>query len=75
MFAKKNETVEPTCELIKILKNKGFFVKVIILDNAGENVLLEKRCKSKDWQFDITFEFTSRATPQYNHFWWSWDLL
>jgi hypothetical protein len=24
-FAKKNEMVEPTCELIKMLKNKGFF--------------------------------------------------
>jgi hypothetical protein len=47
-FAKKNDMVEPTCELIKILKNKCIVVEVIRLYNAGENILLEKRCKSKD---------------------------
>jgi hypothetical protein len=48
-FAKENEMDEPTCELINMLKNKGSVVKVLRLDNAGENVLLEKRCKNKDW--------------------------
>jgi hypothetical protein len=47
-FAKKNKMAEPTCEMIKMLKNKGIVVKVIRLDNAGEKALLEKRCKSKD---------------------------
>jgi hypothetical protein len=28
---------------------------------------LGKRCKSKDWKFDINFEFTARATPPHNH--------
>jgi hypothetical protein len=62
-FAKKNDMVEPTCELIKMLGSKGIVVKVIRLDNAGENSLLEKRYKSKDWKFDITLEYTTRATP------------
>jgi hypothetical protein len=55
--------VEPTCELIEMLLNKGIIINVIRLDNAGENMLLEKRCKSRDWQFGINFEFTARATP------------
>jgi hypothetical protein len=66
-FAKNNDMVEPTFELIKMLKNKGIVVKVIRLDNAGESMLLDKRCKSKDWKIDITFEFSARATPQHNH--------
>jgi hypothetical protein len=35
--------------------------------NAGENKLLEARCKSKDWRFGIEFEYTARATHQHNH--------
>jgi hypothetical protein len=34
-YAKKNEMAEPTCELIKMLLNKGIIIKVIRLDNAG----------------------------------------
>jgi glyoxylate utilization-related uncharacterized protein len=37
------------------------------MDNTGENQLLEARCKSKDWQFGIEFEYTVRAKPQHNH--------
>jgi hypothetical protein len=43
-FSNKGEMVEPTCELIKILKNKDIVIKVIRLDNSGEKILFEKRC-------------------------------
>jgi hypothetical protein len=59
--------VELICELIKQLKDKNFEIKFLRMDNAGENQLLEARCKSKDWQFGIEFEYTARATPQHNH--------
>jgi hypothetical protein len=59
--------VEPTCELIKILLNKVIVIKVIRLDNVGDNMLLEKRCKSKNWQSDISFESNYRVTPHHNH--------
>jgi hypothetical protein len=36
------------------------------MDNAGENKLLQQRCQSKDWQFDIVVEYTARDTPQQN---------
>jgi hypothetical protein len=65
-FKKKNEMVEPTFELIKRLKDKNMEIKFLHMDNAGENPLLEARCKSKDWQFGIEFEYTARATHQHN---------
>jgi hypothetical protein len=59
--------VEPTCELIKQLKDKNLEIKFLRMDNAEENQLLEARCKSKDWQLGIEFDYTARATPQHNH--------
>jgi hypothetical protein len=58
----KSGMVEPTCELLNVLKSKGLPVKKIRLDPAGENVKLEKRAKSTDW----AILFTSRDTPQHN---------
>jgi hypothetical protein len=37
------------------------------MDNAGENQMLEARCKNKDWKFVMDFEYTARATTQHNH--------
>jgi hypothetical protein len=48
-FKKKDKMVEPTCELIKQLKDKNLEIKFLCMDDAGENHLLEARCKSKDW--------------------------
>jgi hypothetical protein len=62
-YKKKNDMVEPTCIVIKQLKDKGREIKVLCMDNAGKNTLLEARCKSKDWQFVMDFDYTSRATP------------
>jgi hypothetical protein len=47
--------VEPTYELIKQLKDKGRDIFLLRMDNAGENQLLEKRCKSNEWQFVMEF--------------------
>jgi hypothetical protein len=66
-FKTKDKMVEPTCELIKQLKDKNLEIQFLRMDNAGGNQLLEARCKSKYWQFGIEFEYTSRATPQHNH--------
>jgi hypothetical protein len=37
------------------------------MDNAGENQMLDKRCKSKYRQFGMEFEYTARETPHHNH--------
>ena len=64
----KNGMVEPTCEWLNKMKTRKIPVKVIRLDPGGENVKLEKRCSSQEWQNiqPIEFEFTSRDTPQHN---------
>jgi hypothetical protein len=66
-YAKKDGMVEPTCELIKKLKNMEIEIKILRMDNAGENKLLQQRCESKDWQFAINYEYTGRDTPHHNH--------
>ena len=43
---------------------KYIFVKYLRCDNAGENLLLETKCKEEG--FGIQFEFTSAGTPQQN---------
>ena len=59
--------VEPTCEWMHKMKEKGMAIKVIRLDPAGENVKLEIRSKSADWKLATEYEFTSRDTPQHNN--------
>jgi hypothetical protein len=66
-YAKKDGMVEPTRELIKKLKNIEIEIKILRMDNAGENKLLQQRCESKDWQLAINYEYTGRDTPQHNH--------
>jgi hypothetical protein len=48
-YANKDRVVEPACELIKKLKNMKIEIKILRIDNAGENKLLQQRCESKDW--------------------------
>jgi hypothetical protein len=66
-YAKKDGMIEPTCELIKKLKNMEIEIKILRMDNAGENKLLQQRCESKDWHFAIHYEYTGRDTPQHTH--------
>ena len=63
----KSGMVEPTCQWMHKMKEKGMAIKVIRLDPAGENVKLEIRARSADWKLAIEYEFTSRDTPQHNN--------
>jgi Reverse transcriptase (RNA-dependent DNA polymerase) len=65
-FETKDGMVEPTCEKLKLWAQSGHKVDVIRMDNGGENLLLERRAQSKDWQLGIDFEKTARDTPQQN---------
>jgi hypothetical protein len=65
-FETKNGMVEPTCEKFKLWEQHGHKVEVVRMDNGGENIKLESRAKSKDWQLGIVFEKTARDTPQQN---------
>jgi hypothetical protein len=58
---------KPTCEQFQRWKDQGKEVKYLLMDNAGENYLLQQHCKSKDWKFQITCEYTAVMTPQQNH--------
>jgi hypothetical protein len=66
-FDTKNGMVEDTCEQLHRWKESGQGAKIIRLDNAGENKLLQQRSQSADWKLNINFEFTARDTPQQNH--------
>ncbi|MCP4746065.1 MAG: transposase family protein, partial [Desulfobacteraceae bacterium] len=62
---KKNELKDHTIGLIKELKAKhGILVKIIRLDNSGENNALEKLYKQEG--LGIKFEYTVPGTPQQN---------
>mmetsp|Transcript_18815 Transcript_18815/g.23344 ORF Transcript_18815/g.23344 Transcript_18815/m.23344 type:complete len:1201 (+) Transcript_18815:436-4038(+) len=67
-YQKKNDMVEPVCQLVNKWKGQGINVKFIRLDNAGENKLLQQRSESTDWKLDVKFEYTARNTPQQNHY-------
>ena len=66
-YPKKNEMVEPTCELFHKWRDEGKPVTKLRMDNAGENKLLEQRMKSADWKLNPDIEYTARGTPQQNH--------
>ena len=40
--------------------------KYIRMDNAGKNVKVQERAKSRDWKLNMTYEFTAEGTPQQN---------
>ena len=65
-YAKKNDIVQPLCELFHAWKDCGRAVKWMRMDNAGENQLLERTANGKDWKLNITPEYTARNTPQQN---------
>jgi len=39
-------------------------LKILRIDNAGENRKLQARCESSNWKLEITYEYTARDTPQ-----------
>ena len=67
--ATKKEMPEQMCQWLNSMKARGFMVKIIRLDPAGENTALEKRVETAEWKDlqPIDFEFISRDTPQHNN--------
>ena len=65
-FETKDGMVEPTLEQWNKWKKAGNEVKIVRLDNAGENKTLQKRAQSSDWKMNIDFQFTARNSPQMN---------
>lgn len=62
---KKDEQVEHLIGLVKQINNlKDRKVEYVRCDNAGENKAFEKECLKQG--LNITFEYTSRNTPQQN---------
>ena len=66
-YATKDGMVEPTCELMSQWRQQDMPVKHLRMDNGGENIALEKRLKSSDWQLHPIVEYTAKDTPQHNH--------
>eukprot|EP00957_Ditylum_brightwellii_P062757 4762777-Ditylum_brightwellii.AAC.1 len=66
-FTTKSGMVEPTLELFHKWMQTGIHIQFIHCNNMGQNKWLEKRTKSSDWKFNITFEYMSSDTPQQNH--------
>ena len=64
----KSGMVEPTWEFLNKMKARGIPVRTIRMDPGGENLKLEKRYQSQEWQVlqPIEFEVTSRNTPQHS---------
>ena len=52
-YPKKSDKVEQTCELFQRWKQKGYPVRIVRCDNAGENISLEK----KKLQCDMAIKF------------------
>ena len=65
-FKSKNKMIEPTCELMHWWGQAGILIKKLRMDNAGENIALEKRLKSESWKNPVEIEYTARDTPQQN---------
>ena len=63
----KNAFIEPTCEYLSLLAQRGTPVEILRQDNARENKKLEKRAHSSDWKLNLHVEYTGRKTPQRNH--------
>ena len=59
--------VDPTCEHINHWKDAGMPMKYIQCDNAADNLKLDKRCNSPDWQMNIKFKYIARATPHQDY--------
>ena len=63
----KDGMVEPTCARFKQWAKEEREVKIIRMDNAGENKKLVKQLNSPSWQLYPKIEYTARDTPQHNH--------
>ena len=65
-YTAKNKFIEPFCKRVQQKKARGKPVKIIRMDNAGENRPLQERMRSAQWKLDCKFEYTACNTPQQN---------
>ena len=65
-YKSKSKMVKPTCEIMHRWGHVGILIKKLRMDNAGENIALEKRLKSESWKKTVKIEFKARDTPQQN---------
>jgi hypothetical protein len=63
----KSDLPETACNIVQKLQNAGVIIKYVRLDNAGENGVFVQLANSKDWNLQLTFEFTGAGTPQRNY--------
>ena len=63
-FKSKNKMIEPTCKLMHWWGQAGILIQKIRMDNAGENIPLEKRLKSESWKNPVEIKYTARDTLQ-----------
>jgi hypothetical protein len=63
----KSGMITPVCTKMKQWATDGKEVKILRMDNGGENKQLVKTLNSKSWKLYPTIEWTARATPQHNH--------
>jgi hypothetical protein len=61
---RKDELSNSAVGLIQEMRNDNIFVKILRLDDAGENYALEKACKHE--KLCIKFEYSEPRTPQRN---------
>ena len=65
-YKSKSKMVKPTCEIMHQWGQAGILIKKLRMDNAGENIALEKRLKSESWKNPVEIEYTARDTPHQN---------
>ena len=65
-FKSKNNLIEPTYKLMHQWGQGCIVIKKLRMDNAGENIAVEKRLKSESWKSPVEVEYTARDTPQQN---------
>ena len=65
-YPAKKKFIEHFCKCLQQQKVRGKPVKIIRMDNAGENKALHDRMTCTEWKLDSKVEFTARDTPQQN---------
>ena len=59
--------VEPPRRKMSKWKQSGNKVEFFRCDDAGENKSLEMKDNGAEWNLNVQFEHTARATPQRDH--------
>lgn len=62
-FGTKDAMVEPTYQKINQWKLQGKPVKIVCMDNTGENLKLAEEANGRPWKLNLEFEYTGNATP------------